>query len=261
MKNLICSFLFLFILTSVSITKAQHEVTLKVISYNLRFGELTTLEEFAEFIKNEDPDFVALQEVDVKTNRSEAKHQNGKDFITELGYLTGMFSLYGKTIPHAGGYYGIGILTKYPYISADRILLDSSEGMKEQRAVLISEIELPDKSLITFACTHLDHSTTAVRQKQVEHLNKELLKRDNPTILCGDFNALPDSEEIQNGMHEWLRVGNNTPTFPSSNPRSVIDYIFCYPENQWKTEEFRVPSMRLSDHFPLVSTLILNNKE
>lgn len=260
MRKIFYSFILLFTFMPVLVTKAQEKDTLKVMSYNLRFGELATLEELATFIKSENPDVVALQEVDVKTNRPAAKHQNGKDFITELGYLTGMFSLYGKTIPYTGGYYGIGILTKYPYISAERILLNSPEGTKEQRAILISEIELPDNSIITFACTHLDHSTTTVRQAQVEHLNEVLQERNNPIIVCGDFNGHPNADEIKRGMQKWLNVGNETSTFPAKNPRSTIDYIFCYPENRWNVLDFWVPQVQLSDHLPIVSTLTLNKE-
>ncbi len=48
---------------------AQKNVRLKVLTYNLRFGEMASLEQLAEFIKNQNPDIVALQEVDVKTYR------------------------------------------------------------------------------------------------------------------------------------------------------------------------------------------------
>lgn len=39
------------------------------MTYNLRFGELASLEQIAEHIKAFQPDFVALQEVDSKTYR------------------------------------------------------------------------------------------------------------------------------------------------------------------------------------------------
>lgn len=62
-------FFFIFAFTIVSSTCAQAKPEeLKVLSYNLSFGELASLEQLAKFIKSEDPDIVALQEVDVGTS-------------------------------------------------------------------------------------------------------------------------------------------------------------------------------------------------
>ena len=74
---------------------AQDTLRVRVMTYNLRFGELASLEELAHHIKSFKPDFVALQEVDSKTDRKRTPHQKGKDFISELAYHTGMFGLYG----------------------------------------------------------------------------------------------------------------------------------------------------------------------
>jgi len=239
-------------------TVAQEKTRLKVLCYNLRFGELASLEELADFIKKENPDVVALQEVDVNTTRTRAPHQNGKNFISELAFRTGMLSLYGKTIPYAGGYYGIGILSKYPIVSSKRILLPMPEGAKEQRAVLISEIELPDSRTITFACTHLDYTTSEVRQAQATFINNILLQCDKPAILCGDFNAKPDSKEISMDMSQWLQASGTDFTIPAKTPKSKIDYIFCHPRNVWTVDETYTPRVQLSDHLPIVSTLTLN---
>ena len=75
---------------------AQDTLRVKVMTYNLRFGELADLKDLAAHIKSFNPDFVALQEVDSKTNRERTPHQRGKDFISELAYYSGMFGIYGK---------------------------------------------------------------------------------------------------------------------------------------------------------------------
>lgn len=115
-KNLL---FFIFVLLTVSLY-ASEPLKIRVMTYNLRFGELASLEELAMHIKSFSPDFVALQEVDCNTQRERAPKQNGKNFISELAYYTGMFGLYGKTIDYKGGYYGIGILSRYPYISSQK---------------------------------------------------------------------------------------------------------------------------------------------
>lgn len=113
-------YILLLLCLTIGIAYAQDTLRVRVMTYNLRFGELASLEELAAHIKAFKPDFVALQEVDSKTDRKRAPHQRGKDFISELAYHTGMFGLYGKTIEYSTGYYGIGMLSKYPYISVQK---------------------------------------------------------------------------------------------------------------------------------------------
>jgi|SRR5690606_25634803 len=230
---------------------------LKVLSYNLRFGELASLEELAAFIKEQDPDIVALQEVDCRTSRELTPQQHGKDFATELGFRTGMLSAYGKTIPYAGGYYGIAILSKYPLAKVERIYLPKTENGKEQRAVLVADVEFREGEFITFASTHLDYTNTEERQVQVEKLNELLRTQRYPVIVAGDFNAKPDSREIQEGMRAWKMLSDGKPTVPANAPRNTIDYIFCYPQDRWVEVESKTYQVGLSDHLPIGSVVEL----
>ena len=216
-----------------STATAESPQRLKVLSYNLRFGERASLEELAAFIKEQDPDIVALQEVDCRTNRELTPHQHGKDFATELGFRTGMLAAYGKTIPYAGGYYGIGILSKYPLAKVERIYLPKTVNGKEQRAVLVATVEYREGQYITFASTHLDYTNTEERQVQVEKLNDVLTAQPYPVIVAGDFNARPDSKEISEGMAAWETLSDGKPTVSADAPRSTIDYIFSYPKGKW----------------------------
>jgi endonuclease/exonuclease/phosphatase family metal-dependent hydrolase len=233
-------------------------VRLKVLCYNLRFGELASLEELALFIKEQDPDIVALQEVDCRTSRDRAPNQHGKDFATELGYRTGLLSAYGKTIPYAGGYYGIAILSKFPLAKVERVYLPKTEKGKEQRAALIADVEYREGEYFTFASTHLDYTNTEERQVQVKKLNEILLEKSYPVIVAGDFNASPESKEISEGMKAWEIISNQEPTIPSDNPRSTIDYIFCYPKEKWTQIEATTCKVGLSDHLPISATVELN---
>lgn len=231
---------------------SQDSTRLKILCYNLRFGELATLEELADFIKEQDPDLVALQEVDLYTHRERAPHQNGKDFATELGFLTGMMPAYGKTIPYSGGYYGIAVLSRYPMAKVERKYLPFTEHGKEQRAVLIADIEYQEGKYITFASTHLDYTNTTERQAQVKELNKLLKPGPYPVIVAGDFNATPDSEEIKNGMKDWSRLSGPDPTIPTDKPNKTIDYIFGYPKSKWIVKNATTFSgVQLSDHLPI----------
>jgi len=247
--------------TAFSGATIAHEppVRLKVLSYNLRFGELASLEELAAFIKEQDPDIVALQEVDCRTNRERAPQQQGKDFATELGFRTGMLSAYGKTIPYAGGYYGIAILSKYPLAKVERIYLPKTENGKEQRAILVAEVEFQEGKYVTFASTHLDYTNTEERQVQVKKLNDVLTAQRYPVIVAGDFNARPDSKEISEGMGKWKQLSNGESTIPSNAPRNTIDYIFGYPKTKWNVMEATTYRVELSDHLPISAVVDLQD--
>ena len=235
-------------------TQPTPELKLKVLCYNIRFGELASMEELAAWIKEQNPDVVALQELDCRNNRPATPQQNGKDFITELAYHTGMLSAYGKTIDYYGGYYGIGILSKYPLASVERVLLPKGSPDREQRAVLVSHVEYAADKYFTFACTHLD---TAVREEQVQKLNEVLRAEPYPVIVAGDFNATPTTAEIATGMRDWEMACELTPTSPASNPRNRIDYIFCYPADKWESVEVKTHGVQLSDHLPVSAVLNL----
>jgi endonuclease/exonuclease/phosphatase family metal-dependent hydrolase len=260
-SRLLQSLVLLLLVLPVAVTGQEKEgsgYTLKVLCYNLRFGELASLELLAEYISSENPDLVALQEVDVRTNREMAPHQNGKDFITELGFRTGMLATYARTIDFSGGYYGIGILSKYPFEQTRKIMLPIPEGSNEQRAVLLADVELPGGRVFTFACTHLDHSSSAVRTIQVQAMGEILKNNRLPLIIAGDFNARPDSPEIKDGMKDYLQACSNDFTFSSTDPKSKIDYIFCYPAADWKKVEAATRRITLSDHLPVTAVVQLN---
>ena len=230
---------------------------LKIVCYNIRYGELASLEEIAGFFKDQNADIVALQEVDVNTHREAAPHQNGKDFITELGYHSGMLTAYARTIYYSGGYYGIGILSKYPFKQTRKVLLPMTAGAREQRGMLLADVELPNGKMVTFVSTHLDHSTSEVRSAQVEVVNQTLMDNPYPVIIAGDFNADPESKEIKEGMKNWGRACPLEFTAPAKSPRVKIDYIFYYPTDKWNVIKSETPQIQMSDHLPVTAEMEL----
>ena len=251
-------FIIIVLSLVVSMLQAQSVDTLRVMTYNLRFGELATLEQFAAYIKSHDPDLVALQECDWKTSRIRAPKQAGKAFVNEIAYHTGLFGLYGKSIEYGGGYYGIGILSKYPIVKSERIFLPNPEPKKEQRVMLLAEIELPNQHTITFVSTHLEVSSAAIRKAQFQFITEKLKTIKTPIILAGDFNASPDEFSQLDGFVQWLNLTDSSITFPGSNPKMKIDYILGYPKEKMKMFATCTDSLsHLSDHYPVYSKIII----
>jgi endonuclease/exonuclease/phosphatase family metal-dependent hydrolase len=254
----IISFVCMFVAAApAGAVKKGEPVTLKLMTYNLRFGELATMQQIGEYIASESPDIIALQECDWATNRKRAPHQNGVKFVNELAYYTGMFGIYGKSINYAGGYYGIGILSKYPILKYERVLLPN-DGRTEQRSMLVADIELPDGRIITYVNTHLEVMTAEMRIEQAKFINEYLLGCKNQIFLSGDMNAIPDSEEMEYLRKNWKDLTDKVFTYHTAKPEMKIDYIYTRPAKNVELLNTEVKEgIRLSDHFPVISTIVL----
>ena len=246
-------YLLLFLCLTLGVAYAQDTLRVRVMTYNLRFGELASLEELAHHIKSFKPDFVALQEVDSKTDRKRTPHQKGKDFISELAYHTGMFGLYGKTIDYSTGYYGIGMLSKYPYISVQKIMLPHPVKEHERRAMLEGLFEMGNDTIV-FTSTHLDVNSQETRAEQIKFITGHFKNYKYPVILGGDFNARHYSEAIR-GMDSWFAASNDDFGMPAWKPVIKIDYLFAYPQKGWRVISTQTVQSLLSDHLPIITEL------
>ncbi len=252
-------FLLLLLLSFAGSLAAQD--SLCVMTYNLRFGEIATMEQIGGYIASRNPDIVALQECDWNTRRPMAPHQNGVRFVNELAWRTGMFAAYGKAIDYMGGYYGIGVLSRYPLIKTERVLLPNEDNA-EQRTMLVATIELPGGDPLTFICTHLEVSSGDIRLKQIHFIDAWVDENvEGPVMLAGDLNAEPDSPEICQGFTRWQPLTSNEPTFPARNPNIKIDYIFCRSDSGIDLKSTRVcTDASFSDHCPVISYITLKNR-
>jgi endonuclease/exonuclease/phosphatase family metal-dependent hydrolase len=265
--NRIFLVLGIFLLSAFSEVAAQD--TLRVVSYNIfnaqhpnKNGE-STLQQIAKFISDEEPDFVALQEVDSATHRL-AKLNGGRYFnlADSLAKLTNMYSNFGKTIAFDGGGYGIAILSRQPMAAQKNALPNPKAG--EPRVLLTADFNTDAGKKVTFAVTHLDHQHKENRLQQVAIINKIFSKKKEiPIVLAGDFNFEPGSEEYYIMQEYWIDTvlkNENKPdfTYPSNNPTRRIDYVWVAPLQQWEVISYRTPKLPYSDHLPVVTRLVLH---
>lgn len=254
MKKYLVAF-FAIMLGSIAMM-AQETCELRVLTYNLRFGELTDMDKLADEIKSYNPDFVALQEVDVNTNRSLAKHNNGLNFVNELAQRTGLFGYYGRAIDFGGGYYGIGILSRYP---AEQLIKTElpNPGNVEPRVLLTGVFEMPGQKMV-FACTHLDYSHQETRIQQARKLVDVLSRYEYPVLVAGDFNANSEHPGVKLIKESMKDLTNDRLTWPADVPKEKLDFIFGYPAEKFDLKDCFVPqpsSSALSDHLPVFSII------
>jgi endonuclease/exonuclease/phosphatase family metal-dependent hydrolase len=147
---------------------------------------------------------------------------------------------------------GIGLVSRWPMTEPTLRPLRSKDGLGVGHAVHVT-VDGRRGPIELFAVM-LDYplDASAIRQHQVKQLVafiEEVASRRDPVILCGDFNADPDSDEIRMltgrsavasaGMvfyDSWEVAGDGSPgyTWSNANPLAAIglypnrrfDYIF-----------------------------------
>jgi endonuclease/exonuclease/phosphatase family metal-dependent hydrolase len=257
------SIILLVILTSHaawSQTRNDSSKIIKVLSFNILHGATTKgdfdLDLIANVIIDADPDLVALQEVDFKTNRAKKF-----DLATELGWRAKMVSIFAKAMNYDGGEYGEGVLSKYTFLQSRNVALPYTPGNEPRAALEILTI-LPSGDTIAFVGTHLDHlKDEKDRVAQVKKINEIFSLNKYPTILAGDLNAIPGSTPINILEEMWSASYDKKmpkPTFPSDGPTRKIDYVMFYPKNSWRVLETAVIQDSIaSDHCAYLVTLEL----
>jgi len=258
-SNLILSLLFISQI-SWSQTHIDSSKIVKVLSFNILHGATTkgdfNLDLIAKVIIDANPDFVALQEVDFKTNRAKKY-----DLVTELGWRTKMATLYARAMQFDGGEYGEGVLSKHTFLQTRNVALPFTPG-DEPRAALEITTVLPSKDTIAFIGTHLDHLKLETNKiMQAKHINKMFASNKYPTILAGDLNAEPNSETMNILEGQWSASYDKEktlPTYPSDNPSKKIDYVMFYPKHRWKVLKTEIIQDTIaSDHCAYLVTLQL----
>jgi endonuclease/exonuclease/phosphatase family metal-dependent hydrolase len=226
----------------------------RVLTYNIHHGEGTDgkldLERIAAVIRSVDPDFVAVQEVDIRTTRT-----GGVDQAAELSRLTKMHAVFGKTIDHQGGWYGNALLSRWPLQGMKAHALPFTPG-REKRGILEGAALLPVP--LRFFATHFD-ITEADRITASAAMAE--VTAGVPAILAGDLNAVPGSKPIQALLEAgWTSAAPaSLLTSPAESPKRQIDYVMFYPRNNWRVVEVRVLDEPVaSDHRPLFVILERN---
>ncbi len=224
----------------------------RVLSYNVRnclgMDGKTDYIRVSSIIRSIHPNIVALQELDSATTRS-----NGTDVLKALAENSGMYSVYGASIPYRGGKYGIGILSSEKPLKSSFLPLP---GREEKRGLLIAEF--PNYVLF---CSHFS-LTEADRLTSVQMIDQKAKDYRKPVIFAGDLNSKPESDVINTLSNSWINLSGTSPTFPSTGPKECIDYIFglnCCNLTYHVAKRMVVPEAVASDHCPLFVDLKLSN--
>ena len=259
MRKIILYNLLLVLLSLASSSLYAQKGVVKVLSYNMHHANPPSKPDFidlpaiARVINNCGAELVALQEVDVHTERS-GKTVNQ---AAELGRLTGMYHHFVKGIDYQGGEYGIAILSKFPFLKTDSLRLPMKAGAGgEPRVLAMATVKTANGKKLTFACTHLDLKAEN-KALQAPAITQKLSRMKHPVILCGDFNAKPETEIITHFDQYFTRSSiPNGFTIPEKNPNREIDFVMYRPEKKFSVLKHEViHEPYASDHLPVYVAL------
>jgi endonuclease/exonuclease/phosphatase family metal-dependent hydrolase len=209
-------------------------------------GNQNVLPEITRFIQSVDPDIVGLVEVDTGSIRSRMVNQ-AESIATNLGMNTSYETKYGAKsfnlmLP-------IVRMQGNAFMAAERVHGEKFHYFDTGIKRLIIELEM--QSFAVF----LVHLSLKYRHRhlQLRRLCELIEATEKPVIVAGDFNTFWGENEIYLFMKAaGLRSANTKrlPTYPSRAPRKELDFIL-YQEGIEVTD-FHIPSVRHSDHLPLV---------
>lgn len=243
---------FIFVLLSILLWgSVSAQTQIKIMSFNIHAGYDAPIADIAAFIKEQNPDIVALQEVEYYTDRSKANTprtiNNNINMLNELSHLTGFHGMFYVALENCyGGKFGNAILSKYSFDETRRVMLPCADGT-EQRCAAIATITLPDGNEVSIVDTHIDMEKLDNGMNQIKEVNR-IPQMGKWCILAGDMNRRVGTAEINELSSVWTLALSRE-----------FDHIGYYPSNGWVVKDTKIFSNNtLSDHYPIMVTLELN---
>ncbi len=216
----------------------------------------------ARVIRGEQPDIVALQEVDLGRRRSRAEDQ-GAIIARELG----LHVVFCPTVTKDEEHYGHALLSRWPIEVVKRMRLphDPASWWQEPRSALWARIDVSGR-IVNVITTHLGLGPRERVLQMQALLGAEWIggiPAAEPVLLCGDFNAIPGSAPHRLAAAKLRDVqttaGGHRPlgTFSSMQPLVRLDHIFGSAHFERRgVRVVRTDLTRVaSDHLPLVAEL------
>ncbi len=222
---------------------------LKVMTWNIKWATLSSIETLAEQVAEQNPDVLALQEVDRNAERT-----GGVDQAGELAERLGMNYAFAAAREEGTGDFGVALLSKLPFADAQRIELPASDPL-EPRVALDAGL-CSGGQVIRAVTTHVDVFPWAGVENTrflAKHV-KESVGTGN--LVVGDFNAQPGDEQVRNLTGEgfidsFLPFGDGG-TFGSMR----IDYVLV-DEPLKKVTDGRILDSDASDHKPMIVDVVM----
>lgn len=216
----------------------------------------------AAVIAREEPDVVALQELDVGRARSQRVDQ-----AAAIAERLGMNHHFNQAFRVADEQYGDAILSALPMrlVKSGPLPRPPRLTALEMRGALWVAVDAPDGGELQVICTHLGLLPQEHKLQVAALMGEEWTGHGDfkdPAILIGDFNATSRYAAYKrlSGAFNDLQTGHGVgtaPTFPARHPVIRIDHLFATPSvrclDVWTPNGLLARAA--SDHLPLVADI------
>lgn len=232
---------------------------MKVMTFNIQHGldyknQIIDLRLFSDFIRGQEADFCALNEV-----RGLGNWEGYTDQTNYLGDALGCNRFFGEAFKVVGtNPYGNAFLTGYPVKEAEVVHIPDSEDRSEDvhyetRCAIRAVLDVDGRDVMFVVC-HIGLAKSEA-ENAVDTLCNIVDSTDLPCIVMGDFNHTKESgvlgplfERLSDSDEKSEKEGIYT--FPSYSPREKIDYILY---RGLECTSSRVIEKIVSDHYPIVA--------
>ena len=242
---------------------------LKCITLNMCHGEgldgKIDVRRQAMFLKKYKPDIIFLQEIDMYTKRAYYKNQ-----LYTLSKYTGLnFRAMGTNIKYKNGFYGDGILSKFPIEYSANYLSPLKNPAHEQRGILCNKISFGNTKINIFSI-HMStfEDERILTAKELIRITSKINKGES-IIIGGDFNIgikrignhkynfEPKDKytEFEILKSKFKSIGNTEITWISNNSSACIDTFF-YSKNLQLIKQQTIKT-NISDHYPVYAEFLI----
>ena len=275
----------------ISSTSRQERIDqglIKVLSFNIHAFNLynwnkdpSTLNSILNFIRDEDPDIICLQEFFAekygKVTLNDVYRALKKTPYKHIYYTFG-----GKS----NGRYGIATFSSFPVTGKGVIRFENTLNACIFTDILagndtfriynnhLQSIYLDKRNYLLLDSISLKYNEKQInelkdisfrirrafvkRALQADKISEHLRNSPYPVIICGDFNDTPSSytyHKLRNGLTDsFSEAGSGSGnTYSGKFPSFRIDYILH--DKELETLYFKRIKTGLSDHYPLISIL------
>lgn len=255
-------------------------VRLKFVTINIWFGGILW-DSLVDFIKNEDPDILALQEVyDSHKMKYDKRFRTMDELRKALPDLS--HSVFEPTIfetSHDRAPWGNAIFSKFPIQQHTNVLFDLPVGEYNfetgtnprlvPEGMLMAEIETAKNTTVTVCSWHGvwdNHGEDSEARDIMGRSIVEALTDKRPVILAGDANLRNNTRvvySIENELGLQSVFGDSLQSTFNMNQKKKDFYAFesvdkVFVSNEFEVLEKKMPKVDISDHYPLKVVFELN---
>lgn len=278
--------------------KEKGKNSVRVMSWNVEFFSILNhkthpekKQQMLDLINSYQPDIACFQEVVAGENKNAINYL--PDLLDSLRFKNYLYSYRLKDNFDLDHHFGILILSKFPIVRKQTIVNNPNNYNSTYQfidvligsdTVRVFNVHLQSLKFTTDNKEYLEkgpanneknivESKSIIskikqgvlkRSSQAFYLKDEMNHSPYPIILCGDFNDVPVSyayEIIGDGLQNaFVKKGSGiSRTYNSISPTLRIDNIFV--SNDFTVNQFDRISVDLSDHFPIVSDISIDQNK